>query len=79
VKPDDEISLVEERLEVLRAQQGDREAFRRLVGSYERRVLHFMRYKPKVHQLRQEQMLDILQDLQRQVADLRAREQSKPR
>jgi len=42
MKPGDEISQLEERLEVLRAQQGDPDAFTRLVGHYERRVLYFI-------------------------------------
>ena len=42
MKPGDEISHLEERLEVLLAQQGDADAFRRLVGRYERRLLYFI-------------------------------------
>jgi len=42
MKPGDQIGHLEERLEVLRARQGDGEAFRRLVGIYERRVLYYV-------------------------------------
>ena len=39
----DELHATEERLTVLLAQQGDRDAFSRLVDSYDRRVLYFVR------------------------------------
>lgn len=58
MKPDDEISQLEERLEVLRAQQGDANAFGRLVGRYERRVLYFvLKFTDDV-----DQALDVLQE-----------------
>jgi RNA polymerase sigma-70 factor (ECF subfamily) len=40
---DDDLMHVNERLTVLRAQQGDREAFSRLVDSYDKRLLYFVR------------------------------------
>ena len=42
MRPADEISRLEERIEVLLAQQGDMEAFRRLVTLYERRLLYYI-------------------------------------
>jgi RNA polymerase sigma-70 factor (ECF subfamily) len=39
----DDLDRIEERLTVLRAQRGDLEAFRRLVDSYDRRLLYFVR------------------------------------
>jgi RNA polymerase sigma-70 factor (ECF subfamily) len=42
MKSGDAISHLAERLEVLRAQQGDAEAFRRLVECYERRMLYYI-------------------------------------
>jgi RNA polymerase sigma-70 factor (ECF subfamily) len=39
----DDLDQIEERLTVLRAQQGDREAFHKLVDWYDRRLLYFIR------------------------------------
>jgi RNA polymerase sigma-70 factor, ECF subfamily len=39
----DEANRVEERLTVSRAQRGDRDAFRKLVDTYDRRLLYFVR------------------------------------
>lgn len=59
MKPGNEISQLEERLEVLRAQQGDADAFGRLVDRYERRVLYFvLRFTNDA-----DQALDVLQEV----------------
>jgi RNA polymerase sigma-70 factor (ECF subfamily) len=59
MKPCDEISQLEERLEVLLAQQGDAGAFGRLVGQYERRLLYFiLRFTDDA-----DQALDVLQEV----------------
>ena len=59
MKPGDEIEQLEECLEVLRARQGDADAFGRLVGRYERRVLYFiLRFTDDA-----DQALDVLQDV----------------
>ena len=42
MSPDDEISRLEERIEVLLAQRGDMEAFGRLVTRYERRLVYYI-------------------------------------
>ena len=59
MRPADEISRLEERIEVLLAQQGDMEAFRRLVTLYERRLLYYiLRFVEDA-----DQALDVLQEV----------------
>src|SRR3954453_21842941 len=55
----DEVSRLEERIQVLLAQQGDTEAFRRLVTLYERRLLYYiLRFVDDA-----DQALDVLQEV----------------
>jgi RNA polymerase sigma-70 factor (ECF subfamily) len=57
--PDDEISRLEERIEVLLAQRGDMEAFGRLVTRYERRLVYYiLRFVDDG-----DQALDVLQEV----------------
>jgi len=59
MRADDEISRLEERLEVLLAQRGDMEAFGRLVTRYERRLVYYiLRFVDDG-----DQALDVLQEV----------------